>query len=303
MSVSGRTVAGGVGGQELLAVLMQWAEVGPASELLHRAPADVAAALPADRVVLSSVREGALHAIGAWTADGDGAQLVDRLAAEPAGLDYPSAEGDALRRRAPQLQVRRPRDAEARHAWSSLLGWERYVIAPVIVQGRLSGLLHADRRPGADPVDEGTRDDLGSAAIVLALVFERAVLRQRLRQQQREMQRVARWVGDRSASLSEGVGALDDGVETRTEQGEMTPQAGAPASSALRDLLTRRELEVLELMARGASNGEIARDLVVSEGTVKFHVKNVLRKMHASNRAQATARYLRLIMRDRPNGA
>ncbi|WP_320669507.1 helix-turn-helix transcriptional regulator [Patulibacter defluvii] len=290
-------------GGRVLAAVVQWAEVGPASELLQRAPADIAAALPADRVLLSSVRDGALHAIGAWTASGDGEQLVARLAAEPAGLEYPSAEGDALRRRAPQLQLRRPRDVDARHAWSALLGWERYVIAPVIVQGSLAGLLHADRAPGAAPVDEGTRDDLGAAAVALALVFERAILRQRLRQQQREMQRVARWVGDRSASLSEGVRSLDDGVEARTEQGEMAPQAGAPASSALRDLLTRRELEVLELMARGASNGEIARELVVSEGTIKFHVKNVLRKMHASNRAQATSRYLRLIMRERPAGS
>ncbi len=296
MSVSSQTGADG----QLLAVLMHWAEVGPASELLQRAPADVAAALPADRVVLSSVRDGALHAIGAWTAAGDGDRLVERLAGSPASLEYPSAEGDALRRRVPQLQVRRPRDVPARHAWSAELGWDRYVVAPVIVQGRLSGLLHADRSAGSAPVDEQTRDALGSAAIVLALVFERAVLRQRLRQQQREMQRVARWVGDRSASLSEGVGSLDDGVEARPDAGEMTPQAGAPASSALRDLLTRRELEVLELMARGASNGEIARELVVSEGTVKFHVKNVLRKMHASNRAQATSRYLRLVMRERP---
>jgi DNA-binding NarL/FixJ family response regulator len=37
--------------------------------------------------------------------------------------------------------------------------------------------------------------------------------------------------------------------------------------------------------------------LVVSEGTVKFHVKNILRKLHASNRAEATSRYLRLTLR------
>ena len=65
----------------------------------------------------------------------------------------------------------------------------------------------------------------------------------------------------------------------------------------LRDLLTRREVDVLEHMVRGETNADIARALVVSEGTIKFHVKNILRKLHASNRAEATSRYLRLSLR------
>jgi DNA-binding NarL/FixJ family response regulator len=47
-------------------------------------------------------------------------------------------------------------------------------------------------------------------------------------------------------------------------------------------------------MVRGETNGAIARELVVTEGTIKFHVKNILRKLHAANRAEATSRYLRL---------
>ena len=71
--------------------------------------------------------------------------------------------------------------------------------------------------------------------------------------------------------------------------------AGARRADArLRDLLTRREVDVLEHMVRGETNAEIARALVVSEGTIKFHVKNILRKLNASNRAEATSRYLRL---------
>ena len=50
-------------------------------------------------------------------------------------------------------------------------------------------------------------------------------------------------------------------------------------------------------MVKGETNADIARALVVSEGTVKFHVKNILRKLHASNRAEATSRYLRLSLR------
>ena len=53
------------------------------------------------------------------------------------------------------------------------------------------------------------------------------------------------------------------------------------------DPLSKRELEVLRLVARGLSNQEIAADLVVSEGTIRVHVSNILTKLHLANRTQA----------------
>ena len=55
--------------------------------------------------------------------------------------------------------------------------------------------------------------------------------------------------------------------------------------------LTRRELEVLQLMSTGATNADIAAHLVLAEGTVKTHVKRILRKLNVGNRGQAVAHY------------
>lgn len=61
----------------------------------------------------------------------------------------------------------------------------------------------------------------------------------------------------------------------------------APAQPALSEDLSAREIEVLKLLAAGASNREIADKLVLAEGTVKNHVSNILGKLHAENRTQA----------------
>jgi NarL family two-component system response regulator LiaR len=67
------------------------------------------------------------------------------------------------------------------------------------------------------------------------------------------------------------------------------PQEQAPAV----DPLTEREMEVLKLVARGLSNEEIAEQLVITEGTVRTHVSNILGKLHLASRTQATLYALR----------
>jgi NarL family two-component system response regulator LiaR len=57
--------------------------------------------------------------------------------------------------------------------------------------------------------------------------------------------------------------------------------------------LTEREVEVLKLVAQGRSNREIADQLVVTEGTVRAHVSNILGKLHLASRTQATLYALR----------
>ena len=55
------------------------------------------------------------------------------------------------------------------------------------------------------------------------------------------------------------------------------------------DDLTEREREVLENVARGSTNKEIAAALVISVNTVNFHMRNILGKLHLRNRAQVVA--------------
>ena len=67
------------------------------------------------------------------------------------------------------------------------------------------------------------------------------------------------------------------------------PVAAAPATSepTIGDTLTPRQSEVLLMLAAGKSNKEIARQLDLLDGTVKLHVKAILRKLRVNNRTQA----------------
>ncbi|HEX8941414.1 MAG TPA: response regulator transcription factor [Candidatus Limnocylindrales bacterium] len=70
----------------------------------------------------------------------------------------------------------------------------------------------------------------------------------------------------------------------RVERGPVAP---AP------DRLTERELEVLRLVTQGLRNKEIAARLGISENTAKFHLKNIVEKLHAQTRTELAARAVR----------
>jgi DNA-binding NarL/FixJ family response regulator len=58
--------------------------------------------------------------------------------------------------------------------------------------------------------------------------------------------------------------------------------------------LSAREWEVLELVAQGQTNAQIAEQLTVSENTVKFHLQNIFQKLGVSNRTEAASHYYRM---------
>ena len=98
-------------------------------------------------------------------------------------------------------------------------------------------------------------------------------------------------------SLLEGVGRGEPALTPRLASKLLQEFARPPrpaAESHDPDALTEREREVLELLVRGVtSNRKLAKQLGVSENTVKFHVRNILDKLHLHNRAQVVGFALR----------
>ena len=89
------------------------------------------------------------------------------------------------------------------------------------------------------------------------------------------------------AAITPAIAARILGELARTEAGATRPSGTDP------DALTDRELEVLRLVVAGMRNKEIAAELGISENTVKFHLRNILDKLHAQSRAEAVARAMR----------
>jgi DNA-binding CsgD family transcriptional regulator len=67
-------------------------------------------------------------------------------------------------------------------------------------------------------------------------------------------------------------------------------ESGPPAKALTGKALTGRELQVMRLIAKGDSNQQIAKELVIALTTVKRHVNRILRKLHVKNRTQAAIR-------------
>jgi DNA-binding NarL/FixJ family response regulator len=85
-------------------------------------------------------------------------------------------------------------------------------------------------------------------------------------------------------------------------EGPGTPVAAAPAVPSVEAELglTRREVEVLRLVALGLTNREVATTLFISEKTAGVHVSNILRKLDLRSRVEASAYAHRLGLLDEP---
>ncbi|MEA2169179.1 MAG: hypothetical protein QOF76_2479 [Solirubrobacteraceae bacterium] len=211
-------------------------------------------------------------------------------------------EAEATRRRRAVLvdhQTRSRPDPQMARTF----GLRTYVTAPLLADSRVIGLLHADHGRYGLPVTEDDRQIIGLFAEAAGHVIQRVVLLDRFETLRQEVRRMTDAVG----------GMVDEtcwaSIDIRQRCGSPAPAAPAPvrgsrtgagaprvrSDARLAAVLTERELEVLRLMATGSTNAQIASELVISQGTVKSHVKHILRKLHASNRAQAVSRAFRIL--------
>jgi LuxR family transcriptional regulator, regulator of acetate metabolism len=140
------------------------------------------------------------------------------------------------------------------------------------------------------------RDVLWAFAEGYRYALERTILLLRLHAQG---ERIRELVVSTESTLTE---IREAGLQISTASADLQSEAATPVRAAIfsapdsriHQLLTRRELEIIELLAHGETNKQIAERIVVSEGTVKSHVSQILRKMQAANRAEAVSKFMRL---------
>jgi DNA-binding NarL/FixJ family response regulator len=192
----------------------------------------------------------------------------------------------------------------------AVTGSHSYVAAPLVLRERVVGLIHADRNVETGTMDDFDRDLLALLAEGLGAALERA----------QALTEVATIRG----TIEGHVVAIQDLVRQLGQTQPLAPAATAaglppvprpeypviPAGSAgqgsihvlrlppeprdaWRDELTRREEQVLRLVAEGLTNAQIGERLFVAEGTVKSHVKSLMRKLGVATRAEAGAMYHR----------
>ena len=97
-------------------------------------------------------------------------------------------------------------------------------------------------------------------------------------------------------ALHEGLAVVDPSVVATLANAKplLVGDLSTPGSTIENDTLTKRENEVLVLLADGLSNKEIAVRLSISEHTAKFHVNSILQKMNAQKRVEAVVRAARM---------
>lgn len=96
-----------------------------------------------------------------------------------------------------------------------------------------------------------------------------------------------RRLGEAIGAVHAGQAVLDPAITQKVVRRMVHLTEGEPPEQVLTERLTERERKVLDLMATGAANSEIADDLSLAEGTVKNYVSRILAKLGARDRAHA----------------
>jgi DNA-binding CsgD family transcriptional regulator len=241
--------------------------------VLERAAAELGGCTTFDRVLVSRVRDDALEPVAIWAGVGT-APLPAPL---PAAATLPPSSVEAEVAAHARTLIVEPAQAAVPEL-AAAVGDRPLVLGAIASGGEVVALVHAGGGRGARPPTELERELVELFAEGLGRVLERAALEQALARHRGELAAASRFLERRLGAAS-----------------QPSPEPLPPPRAAIAvdgDPLTGRELEVLALLERGQSNRELAQALGIAEGTVKYHVKNILRKLRARSRADAVARHL-----------
>ena len=268
--------------------------------IVSRAPQAACDACGLDRAIIYRVRGNDMYAEAAYVRDDPESSLefLEWSRANPGPLQDRVLKSEMVRRRIPLLVLDALNHPDTFKPMVQHYQTHSYVTAPIMPDGRVIGFINADKaiqNPG-DPagVDEFDRDALWAFVEGLGSAIERAHVRERIRgkldEADRLMSQMRTVVSDLLQSNVELV--MQDEQLATTATGAAAALLGSP-TSPVHQLLSRREIEVLELAADGWTNPRIAERLFITEATVKSHVGQILRKLGVTNRVEAVGLYLR----------
>lgn len=266
--------------------LGQFRGIGQIDQLRNKCP-KVLASLGFDRAMLSKVDNSVWTPVSAYV-DKDpewGQAIVNSGQEHPQHLVSSLPEFELVRRRNGILVTDAQQNPHVNKAVIEPSLSRSYVAAALMPEGNVIGLLHGDMYFHRGDVGEFDRDLLNLFAEGFGYVLERAILLERASAMQEEVAKLA-------GSITTAVDGFTDPAPipncSSPPPARRTASAPWMANAALEAYgLTRREIEVLRLMAAGETNSRISDHLIISAGTVKSHVKHILRKLGATNRAEA----------------
>jgi DNA-binding CsgD family transcriptional regulator len=253
---------------------------GDSAELDQQAAEVALDALGARRVALSRVRDGVwsswrvasvedLGSLTAWSERG------------PIALDQLPVEQAVVTTGQTAITV-----APGRSGASAARALRTCVVGPIVVENEVIGLMHVEfgnHEPGADE-----HHLVLSFGQTLGRVHELLTTREQFGGQRSaadDLQRAAQRAMNIDAAVELSVDPLGIVRESRGE-------GQVPTADGSRTNLTARQRETLDLVLRGYTNAQIAERLIISVATVKSHVRAILHRVGAVNRAEAIARYV-----------
>jgi len=241
-----------------------------------------------DRAIVLTVEAGALRADRVRALENPASDRLRRaLLVDPVELKPGSTEAEFIR----LAEAGRSDVTASRSPLRAAHGLEEVVFGAIVPEDTVLAVLVLERH--APPVTQADRVAAQGFAQMITHALERQLMRQRITDLSAELKYM---MASSSALLQESLHApmrLDRGENSQTvfgQMGNVKPQT----ADELRELFTRREWTIAKEIIAGKSNREIASSLQLSQETVKTYVSRVLRKLGATNRAEAVARFFSL---------